>query len=267
MLLNILIFELQFWKKRVFPYVFALIVFLLTILIFTLEGVSLGGDANYRNSPYSLMIWYYVLGMILPIFINTFISSGVTRDYENKFDQILYSLPVNRNKILLGRYIGGLIVIFLIFLTIPLADILSGFMPWADKELLGPWRWDAHLQSLLTLTLPNLLIMGSVLFLIAAWTKSINYSFLGAIAVVVLFTSISSLNDKIDNKTIAALTDPFGFTSIFYHTKKWSLYEKNHFLFILDWKYFANRLIWLTLAILLWILALNLNKFSSQFLK
>lgn len=267
MILNILSFELQFWKKRVFTYVFALIIFLLTIFIFTLEGISLGGDANYRNSPYSLMIWYYVLGMILPIFINTFISSGVTRDYENKFDQILYSLPVNRNKILLGRYIGGLVVILLIFLTIPLADILAGFMPWADKELLGPWRWDAHLQSLLTLTLPNLLIIGSILFLIATWTKSINYSFLGAIAVVVLFTSISSLNDKIDNKTIAALTDPFGFTSIFYHTKKWSLYEKNHFLFILDWKYFANRLIWLSLTILLWILALNLNKFRSPFRK
>jgi ABC-2 type transport system permease protein len=202
--------------------------------------------------------------LILPIFINTFISSGVTRDYENKFDQIIYSLPVNRNKILLGRFIGGILIVSLIFFTVPLADVISGFMPWADMDLLGPFRWDAHLQSLLCIAFPNMLIVGSILFLIAAWTKSINYSFLGAIVIVILFNSISSLNDKIDNKTIAALSDPFGFVPIFYYTKKWSVYEKNHLLFTLDWKYFVNRFIWLFVAFVLWIIALNLNKFKSQ---
>ena len=262
MLINILSFELKYWKKRVYTYVFALIIFMLTIGIFTLENISLGGDANFRNSPYSILIWYYALSLILPIFINSFISSGVTRDYENKFDQILYSMPVNRTKILLGRYIGGLIVVLLIFLTVPLADFISPYLPWTDTEMLGPWRWDAHILSLLTIVLPNLLIIGSILFLIASWTRSINYSFLGAIVVVVLFNSISGLNDKIDNKTIAAFSDPFGFIPIFYYTKKWSVYEKNILLFPLDWKYFVNRLIWLSLAIILWILALNLHKFK-----
>ncbi|MBL7788633.1 MAG: ABC transporter permease subunit [Chitinophagales bacterium] len=261
---KVLSFELTYWRTRIYTYVFALIVFLLTTLTFSLEGISLGGDANFINSPYSIMIWYYVLCLILPIFINSFVSSGITRDYENKFDQILYSLPVSRTKILLGRFVGGLIVIFLIFLTVPLAELVAEYLPWTDKDMIGAWRLDAHIHSILTMVLPNLIIIGSILFLIASWTRSINSSFLGAIAVVVIFNSISGLNDKIDNKTIAALSDPFGFMPIMYYTKKWSVYEKNYLLFPLDWKYFLNRLLWLSVAVGLWFAALHINKFKLQ---
>ena len=264
---KVLSFELKYWKTRVYTYVFALIIFLLTLLSFSLEGISLGGDANFINSPYSIMIWYYVLSLILPVFINSFVSSGVTRDFENKFDQILYSLPIHRTEILLGRFVGGLIVIFLIFFTVPLAELIAHYLPWTDKELIGPWRLDAHLHSLFTMVLPNLIIIGSILFLIANWTRSINSSFLGAIAVLVIFNSISGLNDKIDNKTIAALSDPFGFMPILYYTKKWSVYEKNYFLFPLDWKYFLNRILWLSGAVVLWILALRIHKLSKAKVK
>jgi len=259
---KVLSFELTYWKTRVYTYVFALIVFLLTLLTFSLEGVSLGGDANFINSPYSIMIWYYVLSLIMPIFINSFVSSGITRDYEHKFDQILYSLPVSRTKILLGRFVGGLVVVFLIFFTVPFAELIAEYLPWTNKDLIGGWRFDAHLHSLFTMVLPNLMIIGSILFLIASWTRSINSSFLGAIAVVVIFNSISGLNDKIDNKTVAGLSDPFGFMPIMYYTKKWSVYEKNYLLFPLDWKYFLNRLIWLSAALGLWIGALNINRFK-----
>lgn len=261
---KVLSFELTYWKTRVYTYVFALIVFVLTLLIFSLEGISLGGDANFINSPYSIMLWYYVLSFIMPIFINSFVSSGITRDYENKFDQILYSLPVHKTKILLGRFVGGLIVVFLLFFTVPFAELLAEVMPWTNKDMIGAWRIDAHIHSIFTMVLPNLIIIGSILFLIASWTRSINSSFLGAIAVVVMFNAISGLNDKIDNKTIAALSDPFGFMPLMYYTKKWSVYEKNYLLFPLDWKYFLNRCIWVSFAIVLWFVALNIDKFKHN---
>lgn len=264
MLFNILSFELNFWRKRAITYIFPFIIFFLSLMLFTLENVSFGSDIVYRNSPSSLNTLYYVFCMLLlPLFVNSFVSSGVTRDYESKFDQIIYSLPVSKTQILIGRFIGGGIVVSLVFLGIILADLIAPIIPWANKDLLGPFRLDAHIQNYFMVALPNVFIIGSILFLIASWTKNINSSFLGAIALVVIILALQSLNGKIDNKTIVALIDPYGAEPIRMFTKKWTAFEKNTLLFDVDWRYWANRAIWLGFSLFLWVLALRFNKFGT----
>lgn len=262
MIFKILLFELNFWKKRAITYIFPCIIFLISLMLFTVENVSFGSDIVYRNSPNSLNTLYYVFSLLLlPLFVNSFVSSGVTRDFENKFDQIIYSLPVSKSNILIGRFIGGCIMVSFVFIGIFLADILAPLMPWANKDLLGPFRLDAHLQNYFMVALPNIFIIGSILFLIASWSKNMNSSFLGAIALVVIFLAMQSLNSKIDNKTIVALLDPYGAEPIRLFTKKWSAFEKNTKLFEVDWRFWANRAIWVGFSLLLWIIALRFNKF------
>ncbi len=264
MILKIIQFELKFWKSRAITYVFPLVVFVFTLLLLTIKNVTFGSDIVYRNAPSSLNVIYFLFVMFLPLFVNSFVSSGVTRDYENKFDQIIYSLPVPKYKILLGRFAGGVIVVSFMFIGILLADLLAKFMPWANKDLLGPLRLDSHLQNYVSIALPNIIIIGSILFLIASWTKSINYSFLAAIAMVIFYLSFQNLTDKIDNKTLGALIDPYGFLPIDYYTKKWTAFEKNTLLYQVDWKFWANRAIWFGFSFLLWILALKNQKLKTS---
>jgi ABC-2 type transport system permease protein len=263
MLFNILSFELNFWRKRVVTYIFPFIIFFFSLMLFTLENVSFGSDIVYRNSPSSLNTLYYVFCVILlPLFVSSFVSSGVTRDYENKFDQIIYSLPVSKTQILIGRFIGGCIVVSFVFFGIILADLMAPLMPWANKDLLGPFRLDAHIQNYFMIALPNIFIIGSILFLISSWSKTMSSSFLGAISIVIIMLALQSLNNKIDNKTIVALTDPYGAEPIRLFTKKWSAFEKNTKLFDVDWRFWVNRAIWFGFSLCLWIVALRFNKFN-----
>jgi ABC-type transport system involved in multi-copper enzyme maturation permease subunit len=263
MLFNILSFELNFWRKRAITYIFPIIIFIITALLFSVENVSFGSDITYRNSPSSLNTLYYVFSiLLLPLFVNSFISSAVTRDYENKFDQIIYSLPISKTQVLIGRFIGGCIVVSLIFIGVVLADLIAPLLPWANTDLLGPFRWDAHIQNYFMVALPNIFIVGSILFLIASWTRNMNSSFLGAIALVVIILALQSLTNKIDNKTIVALLDPYAAEPIRLFTKKWSAIEKNTKLFEVDWRYWTNRAIWISFSLILWMIALKFNKFN-----
>jgi ABC-type transport system involved in multi-copper enzyme maturation permease subunit len=264
MLLNIISFELKYWKKRAITYIFPLLVFMQALVLFTVENVSFGSDVVYRNSPHSLTILYYVTSMVLPLFVNAFIASGVTRDYEFEFHQIIGTLPVSRSKVLIGRFIGGAFVASWMFIGILFADLIAPLMPWANVEQLGPLRLDSHFQNYTMIALPNIFILGSILLVIASFAKNINYSFLGAIVIFVAYQAVNSLNNNIDNKVIASLSDPYGFIPIFYFTKKWSAFEKNTMLFQVDWKFLANRAIWFFVAFLMWIWALKGQKFFAM---
>lgn len=265
MLKKIIAFEFRYWKKRWMTYIFPLITFISALFIFTMEGVTIGGtDVLYRNCPNNINLIYIVFSTLLPLFLNSFVGSAITRDYENKFDQILYSTPISRLKLLIGRFIGSAWIISLIFLSILLADIVAKIMPWADKDLLGPVRFDAHLQSFFLLALPNIFIIGSLLLLISSWTKNITKSFLAALVFYMTYQIVLGINDEINNKTVACLVDPYGFIPVYYITKKWSAFEKNNLLFPIDWRYIANRAIWIAVALGLWVLAYTSSKFSLQ---
>lgn len=267
MLHNYIIFEYQYWRKRWITYIMPLITFLSALAIFTAEGVTIGGtDVLYRNCPNNINMLYIVFSTLLPLFLNSFIGSAITRDYEYKFDQILFSTPISRLEMMIGRFIGCFWVISLIFISILVADMIARYMPWADKELLGPVRYDAHAQSFFVLALPNIFIIGSFLLLISAWTKNITKSFLAALVLFISYQIIMSLNDEIDNKTIGCLMDPYGFIPIYYVTKKWSAFEKNNLLFPIEWRYLANRLIWISVALGLWTAAYFSHKISFNFL-
>ena len=266
MLNNFITFEFKYWRKRWITYIIPLITFLSALAIFTAEGVTIGGtDILYRNCPNNINMLYIVFSTMLPLFLNSFIGSAITRDYEHKFDQILFSTPISRLEMMIGRFIGCFWVISLIFLSILFADMIASFMPWADKELLGPVRYDAHAQSFFLLALPNIFIIGSFLLLISAWTKSITKSFLAALVLFIAYQIIMSLFEEVDNKTLACLIDPYGFVPVYYVTKKWSAFEKNNLLFPVDWKYLANRAIWITVACALWAAAYFSHKISFNF--
>lgn len=258
MIFNIIAFELKYWKTRIITYVFPLIVFLISLLAFTVDNISLGSEVAYRNAPATLLMVYFIFFLMLPIFVNSFVSSSITRDYEFKVDQIIYSLPISRFNLLLGRFIGGCLVVSWMFIGVLIADIIAKYMPWVEPGMLTHTNFVAHLMNYFLIALPNIFIIGSILFLIASWTKNNNFSFLGAIVMVVLYLTLISLMQKIDNKIILSLSDPFGFIPIEIQTKKWTAFERNHSLFQLDFRFLLNRLVWFIVAAFLWFIAFSI---------
>ncbi len=144
------------------------------------------------------------------------------------------------------------------FIGVLIADLLAKYMPWVEPGMLTHTNFVAHLMNYFLIALPNIFIIGSILFLIASWTKNNNFSFLGAIVMVVLYLTLISLMQKIDNKIILSLSDPFGFIPIEIQTKKWTAFERNHSLFQLDFRFLLNRLVWFIVAAFFWFIAFSI---------
>jgi len=92
-ILNISLFELQYWKRKPSVYVNFFIIFLLSLLIFSIEDVQVGGSSEviYKNSPQTLTYLYLVIVLFSPLILNEFIAFSIARDYEYKFYELIYS--------------------------------------------------------------------------------------------------------------------------------------------------------------------------------
>ncbi|MCU0327959.1 MAG: hypothetical protein MUE53_03110 [Chitinophagales bacterium] len=265
MLHKIFLFELNYWKKRPITFIFPLILFALSLIIFTAENISIGGEAVYRNSPFALTNLYWILFMLSPLLMNAIVCSGITRDYEYDMHQILYSMPISKFSLLMGRFLGGVFLILIMFFVVIIADLISPFMPWIVEDYLGPFHLGAHIRILLSLILPNVLILGSILYIVAALSKSTQYSLLAAMVFVALYLALVNLIGNLDNKDIPAFVDPLGGLAIMIQTEKWTLHQKNNFIFEFDYRLLINRLIWFTIAIIAWIFAFRFSGKSRLF--
>ncbi|MFM8486577.1 MAG: ABC transporter permease, partial [Bacteroidota bacterium] len=145
------------------------------------------------------------------LMITAFFNSAAARDFSEKTSQIFFTTPMKKRDYLLGRFAGAFVVSIIPFLGVTLGSILGSMMPWLDAGRVGPTYWTAHLEGLSVFVLPNLLFAGSVIFCIAALTRSTMMSFIGTLGLLVGYIVSLSLIRDIENETLGAILDPFGF--------------------------------------------------------
>ncbi|MCX8081268.1 MAG: ABC transporter permease [Bacteroidia bacterium] len=260
-------FEFSYWKRRPAPYVTYLIIFTFSLLLFTLDQFSVNNSSemSFKNSPSVLVNLYTVIILFAPIFINQYISFSVSRDFEYKFHELIYSYPVPRNSLFLGRFIGSLAVVIFILSAPILADLLAPIVPWSDAERLKPFNLINHLWCFAFILLPNIWIIGWILFYFTSLLKSTRYAIMISIGMVGIYLSFLQLTNNLSNTLIPALTDPFGIIPISLIQDKQSVFEQNHFFPALDYKYYLNRIIWIGISIVFY--ALSVKSLEKKYTK
>jgi ABC-2 type transport system permease protein len=101
-------------------------------------------------------------------------------------------------------------------------------MPWLDPAQLGPPRLLPYLWALLAFALPTLLVTASGFFALAIATRSLMWTYVGAVALLVLFVITRALLRDPAYDTAAALADPFGFVALNIATKYWTAGRPQH---------------------------------------
>ena len=129
--------------------------------------------------------------------------------------------------------------------AVPLGVAVGSLMPWLDPEKLGPFRPGDYLWALVVVGLPTLVIIGSIFFALATATRSMMWTYVGAVALLVLYFVSRGLLRNMERDAIAALTDPFGLQALVVVTKYWTAADRNTRLPDLSGLFLANRLIWL----------------------
>jgi len=261
---EILKFELRYHLKQPLFYILFVIFFFLTFGAVTSDTVTIGGALGNvnRNAPFVIMQLLLVMSTFGVLTTTAYVASAINRDFEFNTDALFFSSPVKKSQYLFGRFSAAFIVSSLVYLGVVTAIMIGSFMPWLDKEQLGPFVLKPYAFSFFVLILPNLFLCAAIFFAVAALTRSLMATYTSVAAFYVAYiVSRVSLRD-LESEKIGVLLDPFGFSPFARTTRYWTVFEKNNNILPLDGVFLWNRLIWIGVALVL--LALTFAFFKME---
>ncbi|MFM8769267.1 MAG: ABC transporter permease, partial [Rubrivivax sp.] len=239
--------------------------FLLTFGATTIDQIQIGSRGNVNiNAPYAILQTTGIMSLFSIFIVVALVAGTVLRDDETGFAPILRSTRLTKWPYLGGRFLGSVAAELLVLSSVPLGIAVGSFMPWLDAERLGPFRWGHYLWALFVMGLPTLLILGAAFFALATVTRSMMWSYVGAMLLLVLFLVTRGLLRDPRFDDISALTDPFGLSALSLATKYWTAVERNTQLPELSGLFLANRAMWLAVGLAVFAAAAALFRFEQR---
>ena len=262
--------ELRSAFKSPMIYVFFLLIALLTFGAVSSDNVIIGGAVGnvFKNSPHTLTNFVLILGLFGLLFAAAFFNNAALRDHNNRFNEIMFSLPIKKSGYFLGRFSGALVLSSIpllgVFFGAWLGAMIGPAVGWIDADQIGPFYIETIVNNYLIFIIPNMFIAGAVIFFLAHRFKSTMISFVGAMALLVGYLTSSSFLSDIDNQTIAALVDMFGLTTYGVHSRYFTPAERNLLSPAFEGLIMQNRFIWLGVGIVISLISYKIFSFRER---
>ena len=207
------------------------IFFLLVFGFMASDHIHIGDTANvHKNSPFAIGQTHLIMTLFYMFAGTAFVAGAVTRDDETGFGPIIRAAPLAKFDYLYGRFVGAFAALALSFLAVTAAMIVGSFLPWLDPEQLGPFRPDAYAFAYVVLALPVLFFTSALFFAVATVARSMAWTFVAVIAVIVLYVVASIALGKPDMEALLARWDPFGLFAFDTATTYWTASDRNNLL-------------------------------------
>ncbi len=265
MLRSIIGFEWRYQIKSPVFWVGCLLFFLFTFGSVTVDGIQIGSRGNvFINGPFAILQTQAIMSLFSIFVIVAMVANVVIRDDETGFAPILRSTQVDKFSYLVGRFLGATAAALGVLAMMPLAIAVGSQMPWLDAEKIGPFHLSYYLYALFAFGLPTLLIISAGYFALATATRSMMWTYIGAVATLVLYIVMRVLLRDPALDTAAALTDPFGLSALSTVTKYWTAAERNTMLPPMSGLLLANRLLWSVVALALFGIAYRRFRFAAR---
>src|SRR6059058_1112849 len=135
MLLGIIGFEIRYQLRNPVFWVATAIFFLLGFGLTASENVSIGTPgAVHENAPYAIAVATAVMTIFYLFVVTAFVANAIVRDETSGFAPIVRATSVTNSQIVIGRFLGGLIIAWLGYLAVPIGMAVGSIMPWVDPE-------------------------------------------------------------------------------------------------------------------------------------
>ncbi|MBT9491038.1 MAG: aminopeptidase [Paucibacter sp.] len=265
MLSKIFAFEARYQLRSPLFLISFVIFFLMSFGAITSTDIQIGGPkgSSHLNSPYAILEMIATMNLMAIFIVTAFVANVVIRDEEFGFAAILRSTRVSKFDYLVGRFLGAMFVAFLVTTAVPLGVLIGSLMPWLDAEQLGPLVLEHYVFGQLVMSVPTLLVLGAGFFALATITRSMMWTYVGAVAFIVLFGASRVLLKDPSLDMASGLADPFAIGALNRVTKYWTAADRNTLLPSLSGMLLYNRLIWLSVAAALFALAYRLFHFET----
>lgn len=263
-------FELKAWLKSWQFYLYTAIFFALGLL---LMGSSLGFFDSISVTTTSLMHMNSALiissliegaNQLLYFLFPTIIGAGIYKDYKYNAHQIFYSYPFTKGSYLAGKFLSAFVITLIISVFIGFGMWVATWLPWANPELMGPNYFWNYAQAYLFNVIPNMLLIGMLVFVVTTLSRSVYVGFVAVIGIIIVLAVSAGMTSDMDNEVMAMLMDPSGMKALNYYTKYWTIDEYNTQNLPLEKWYIINRLIWLGVTLVFSFILFRVFKFSEQ---
>ncbi len=277
MFFNLLAYEYKYLLRRVSTYVYALIFFSLGFLLmnafagaFTgirIHTMNSGAEQSFTNSSINIMMISSALNLLLILFIGGYLSDILLKDFSHNSYQLVYTKQIQKNKLLFARLFVGITTVIGIFFFLQLGLMLAQFSPWLESKQFQPFNALYYLNPFFKISVTNILIASSFYTLIAIISKKKLYVNMSAVLMYLVYTAIMAFNSKLELKEISALFDMFGLSTLGLMTENWTIAQRNTELLPFSSYFMYNRLLWLGIALLVYLLSFKLYKFEFPLIK
>lgn len=250
MFLNFLRFEVKYWLRRPMPYVFLALIGFMIFGATVSDSIRVGGSYGnvFKNAPYVIFNLSGTMSLLGLLIITSFVSATALRNQQYQFSELVFTKPISKSSYLLGGLFGSLLVCIVPFLGISLGVLLGSISPWIDAARVGENTLWPHIAALLQITIPNIIIGGLIIYAIALFTRNSMATYIGSIAILVLYIISGNFTSDLDNEWIGILSDPFGLETLRVYTKYFTVAERNSVVLWMGDKLIINRLLWMSIA-------------------
>ncbi len=272
MFISLLFYEYKYLFKRISTYIYALIFFALGFLImnafsgaFTgvrVQTMNSGAEQSFTNSSINIMMISSALNLLLILFMGGYLSDILLKDFSHNSFQLVYTKQIGKYKLLFTRLFVGISTVVFIFFFLQLGLILAQFSPWLDNKQFQDFNLLIYLNPFLKVSLTNILIASSIYTLVAVLSRKKLYVNMGAVLMYLVYTGVMAFNSKLELKEISALFDMFGLSTIGLMTENWTIAQRNTDLLTFSSYFLYNRLLWLGLALIIYLVAFKFYNFT-----
>jgi len=268
MLLRIASFELRRRLRMISTYVYFGVFFGLGFLWMSIAGGAFAnasadfgaGGKILVNAPFAVLILTMIGGYLGTIITAAVAARATFQDIDQNTASFFFTAPISKLDYLGGRFLGALGAMLLFYPGLTLGAWAGTHSPFIDATRVGPQLAVAYVSPYLTILLPNLFFTASVFFALATLLRRMLPVYVGAVVLVLGYLIAGSITGNIDNRTLAAMLDPFGGNAADRLTEYWTIAEKNSRVVPLAGVFLYNRLLWTGVGAAL--LALTYVRFS-----
>ncbi len=240
-------YEFGYRVRSISTWVYA--VALLLIGFYIVHVAVTGTNPVHVNSPQDLAEKTALLCGLFGILVTAgLFSDAAIRDRTAGMDALLFTTRLRPAEYLRGRFLAALAINSILVFAIPIGLAVGTMMPYLTRDAFGPNTFAAYLQPMLLFVLPNLVLVGAILFTIAALTRHVIPVYLGAIAFFIGYLVAGGYWSDITNPLLSVLADPLGINTLEGMTAYWTASERNTRLIGFPSTLLWNRLFWLAIA-------------------
>lgn len=263
---EIFLFELKYRLKRPATYLYFAVLFIY-FFISAINGWVPGSEKAFINSSYVIHNLIVTVSVFAIMFSSAIMGVPVYRDIEHDTKGYFMAYPISEKSYLLGRYAGSFLVLFLVclgaVLGLMIGSLLGPLLGLEDAARFGGLNLGAYFNAILLLLLPNLFFSGTLFFCLVALTRKIFVAYTGSILVFIAYLLASSLTRNIEQRDLADILDIFGLNAFTNATRYWTPIEQNENLLLLEGNMLWNRLLWVGVALTLFLFTVFKFNFSD----